>query len=78
MREVGPGIRAKVATMQINYNKSKLIITWVVFAFTAFFIFGALAAILQWIDRGWAESIAENSAKKIVVLFVALRGCFLL
>lgn len=64
--------------MQINYNKSKLIITWVVFAFTAFFIFGALAAILQWIDRDWAESIAEYSAMTIFVLVVALLGCFLL
>ena len=64
--------------MQINYNKSKLVITWIIFAFTAFFILGALAAILQWFDRIWAESIAEYSAMTIFVLVVALLGCFLL
>ncbi|MDP7268008.1 MAG: hypothetical protein QF408_07525 [Pirellulales bacterium] len=64
--------------MKINYNKLKVIFTWIIVALSAFFIFGTLAAIKRWIDRSWAEGIAEYSVILIFVLGAALIVCFLL
>lgn len=64
--------------MKINYNKLKVIFTWIMVALSAFFILGTLAAIKRWIDRSWAEAIAEYSVILIFVLGAALIACFVL
>ena len=65
--------------MKINYNKLKVIFAWIMVALSAFFILGTLAAIKRWIDRSWAEGIAEYSVILIFAwIMVALSAFFIL
>jgi type VI protein secretion system component VasK len=63
--------------MRLNVNITKMILTWMIVAITVIFVLAVIAAIKLWIDRNWAEPLAEYSAILIFLLTALLLVCFL-